>query len=64
MFTGIVEELGSVASRHGGRLRINATTVVADIAMGESIAVNGCCLTVVGWGETDGRSWWEADVVD
>ncbi len=29
-----------------------------------SIAVNGCCLTVVGWGETDGRSWWEADVVD
>lgn len=64
MFTGIVEELGSVASRDGGRLRINATMVVTDIAMGESIAVNGCCLTVVGWGETEGHSWWEADVVD
>jgi len=64
MFTGIVEELGTVASRHGGRLRINATTVVSDIAMGESIAVNGCCLTVVAWGESDSQSWWEADVVD
>jgi riboflavin synthase len=65
MFTGIVEELGSVASRDGGRLRINADVVVSDIAMGESIAVNGCCLTVVGWGTDDeGRSWWEADVVD
>jgi len=64
MFTGIVEELGTVASRDGARLRINAETVVADIAMGESIAVNGCCLTVVGWGTDDGRSWWEADVVD
>jgi riboflavin synthase len=64
MFTGIVEELGSVASRDGGRLRINATEVVTDIALGESIAVNGCCLTVVGWGEADGQTWWEADVVD
>jgi riboflavin synthase len=64
MFTGIVEELGTVASRNGGRLRISAELVVSDIAMGESIAVNGCCLTVVGWGVDDGRSWWEADVVD
>ncbi len=64
MFTGIVEELGTVASRHGARLRINAETVIADITMGESIAVNGCCLTVVAWGTDDGRSWWEADVVD
>src|SRR4051794_7250684 len=64
MFTGIVEELGSVASRDGARLRVNATAVVADIAMGESIAVNGCCLTVVGGGADDGQSWWEADVVD
>jgi riboflavin synthase len=64
MFTGIVEELGTVASRQGARLRIYAETVVDDIAMGESIAVNGCCLTVVGWGTDEGRSWWEADVVD
>ena len=33
MFTGIVEELGTVASRHGGRLRINATTVVSDLSL-------------------------------
>lgn len=60
MFTGIVEELGRVVSREGGRLRIGATTVLGDIEMGASIAVNGTCLTVVGWGD----GWWEADVVD
>ena len=62
MFTGIVEELGTVASREGPRLRIAATTVLDDIEMGASIAVNGVCLTVVGWDGTEG--WWEADVVD
>lgn len=60
MFTGIVEELGSVESLTGPRLRLRAGTVLADVAMGASIAVNGCCLTVVGWGE----DWWEADVTD
>jgi len=64
MFTGIVEELGTIASREGSRLRIFANLVVSDIAMGESIAVNGCCLTVVAWGSDDDRTWWEADVVD
>ena len=62
MFTGIVEELGTVASREGQRLRINARTVLDDVTMGASIAVNGVCLTVVGWDAGDG--WWEADVVD
>jgi riboflavin synthase len=60
MFTGIVEELGTVASREGSRLRIEATTVLDDVEMGASIAVNGTCLTVVAWGD----GWWEADVVD
>ena len=60
MFTGIVEELGSVAARDGSRLRLAAARVLADVRMGASIAVNGCCLTVVGWGE----DWWEADVSD
>ena len=60
MFTGIVEELGTVVSREGPRLRIGAATVLDDIELGASIAVNGTCLTVVGWGE----SWWEADVVE
>ena len=60
MFTGIVEELGTVVSREGPKLRIGATIVLADVEMGASIAVNGTCLTVVAWGE----DWWEADVVD
>lgn len=60
MFTGIVEELGTVLSRDGARLRIGATTVLDEIEMGASIAVNGTCLTVVGWGD----DWWEADVVE
>ena len=47
MFTGIVEELGRVASLDGPRLRIEAETVLADVELGASIAVNGCCLTVV-----------------
>ena len=62
MFTGIVEELGTVVSREGPRLRIAASTVLEDVTLGASIAVNGCCLTVVGWDA--GEGWWEADVVD
>ena len=69
MFTGIVEELGSVASRDGSKLRINASLVLEDVQLGASIAVNGCCLTVVDWGgdgeaACDKPSWWEADVSD
>lgn len=60
MFTGIVEELGRVASLDGPRLRIEATTVLSDVVLGASIAVNGCCLTVVEWGD----DWWLADVSD
>lgn len=60
MFTGIVEELGSVESLDGSRLRLAATTVLGDVSMGASIAVNGCCLTVVDWGD----DWWEADVTE
>ncbi len=60
MFTGIVEELGSVAARDGGRLRFLARSVLDDVEMGASIAVNGCCLTVVDW-DAD-AAWWEADV--
>jgi riboflavin synthase len=64
MFTGIVEELGSVASRDGARLRLNASTVLDDVVMGASIAVNGCCLTAVAWENGPDGSWWEADVSD
>ena len=59
MFTGIVEELGKVGSRDGSRLRINASVVLEGSDLGASIAVNGCCLTVVA---TDGSTYWDADV--
>jgi riboflavin synthase len=63
MFTGIVEELGSVVSFDDGVVRIAATTVLDDAEIGASIAVNGCCLTVTAFepGGTD-AGWWEADV--
>jgi riboflavin synthase len=67
MFTGIVEELGSVSARNGSRLRIDASLVLEDVQLGASICVNGVCLTVVDWGgegeaACDKPSWWEADV--
>ena len=64
MFTGIVEELGQVASRDGGRFRFAASTVLEDVTEGASIAVNGVCLTVVAWDQGPSPSWWEADAVD
>ena len=60
MFTGIVEELGRVRSRDGGRFTFEATLVLEDAKIGDSIAVNGCCLTVV----ESGDGWWAADAVD
>lgn len=62
MFTGIVEELGAVVERDGARLRIAARKVLDDVEMGASIAVNGCCLTVVGWDQEAG--YFDTDVTD
>ena len=61
MFTGIVEELGTVLAREGGRFRFSGTTVLEDVTEGASIAVNGVCLTVVEWDAAAG--WWEAVAV-
>ncbi len=51
MFTGIVEELGTVEAiadqGDAVRLSVRGPLVVSDAAPGDSIAVNGCCLTVV-----------------
>ena len=46
MFTGIVEEVGSVKSVGEGRLVIGASEVLSDVKVGDSISVNGACLTV------------------
>jgi riboflavin synthase len=63
MFTGIVEELGTVEDvvdqGDAVRLTVRATTVLEDARLGDSIAVNGCCLTVAELGE----GTWTADVM-
>jgi riboflavin synthase len=63
MFTGIVEELGTVAAIEDQgdaiRLTIAAGQVLADAQLGDSISVNGCCLTIA---ERDGDTW-TADVM-
>lgn len=46
MFTGIIEEIGTVASVPQGRLVINASKVLEGMQLGGSIAVNGACQTV------------------
>jgi riboflavin synthase len=47
VFTGIVEERGLVGTAEGGRLVVDARTVVRDSDIGASVSVNGVCLTVV-----------------
>jgi riboflavin synthase len=51
MFTGIVEHSGTIESLSihgdGGRVTIHAPSVAASLAISNSIAVNGCCLTVI-----------------
>jgi len=59
VFTGIVEEMGTVLALEPGqggsaRIRIGATKVLAGLEVGDSVAVNGACLTVV---ELDDHSW-------
>jgi riboflavin synthase len=47
MFTGIVEEIGTVRSADAGRLTVAARKVLDDANPGDSVAVNGVCLTIV-----------------
>ena len=55
MFTGIIEETGRVVAFNRGadswKLQIAAEVALHDVALGDSIAVNGCCLTVTQFGE-------------
>lgn len=63
MFTGIVEELGTIKklsiSGHSGQIMINASKVLEGTAVGDSIAVNGICLTVTAMG----NDYFTADVM-
>ena len=62
MFTGIIEELGTIrritSSPKGARVEVTAGTILSDARLGDSIAVNGVCLTVV----DQGPDWFAADV--
>ena len=60
MFTGLIEELGALWARTGQRFTFEAQLVTDDVKVGDSIAVNGCCLTVVELGP----GTWSADVVE
>lgn len=50
MFTGLIEDVGVVlwirATDHGTELQISAPAIAANIRRGDSVAINGCCLTV------------------
>ena len=51
MFTGLVEEKGEVLSFHeqpeAWRMRVRANLVAQELELGDSVAINGCCLSVV-----------------
>jgi len=59
VFTGLIEEIGTFEGHQGGgRYRVSAALVLEDAEVGDSIAVNGSCLTVV----ARTSEFWEADV--
>ena len=64
MFTGIVEELGKIKKITRGSTKqsiaISCSKILEDIHMGDSIAVNGVCLTVVDYG----KDFFVADVMN
>lgn len=63
MFTGIIEERGNILSISSGatfaRLRIGGKVIFDDLKLGDSVSVNGVCLTAT----VLGNSWFEADVM-
>ncbi|MBE8954163.1 MAG: riboflavin synthase [Quinella sp. 2Q5] len=59
MFTGIIEEVGRLKTLHGGRIEIACAKILGGVQIGDSISVNGVCLTVVGFGE----NFFAADVM-
>jgi riboflavin synthase len=62
MFTGIIEELGSIRKiatiDNGARLEVSAPSILKDAKIGDSIAVNGVCLTLV----DQGPDWFASDI--
>lgn len=59
MFTGLIEEMGSVLSMGSNSLEISCSTIQDDLSVGDSVAVNGVCLTVVSFSSR----WFKAEVM-
>ncbi len=69
MFTGIVSDVGEVRSVKPRANNLHRITIAcdyprADLIEGASIACAGVCMTVVGTGEEDGRTWFAVDAAD
>lgn len=69
MFTGIVTDLGEVRSvdaraNNLSRITIDCSFPRAELIEGNSIACSGVCMTIVGTGEKDGRTWFAVDAAD
>ncbi len=47
MFTGIIEELGRIQEVKSNKITVECGTVIQDVKLGDSVAVNGVCLTVI-----------------
>ena len=56
MFTGIVEEVGRIKAIGSGVLQVSASRVLEDVQLGDSIAVNGICLTVTEFNSSSFRA--------
>jgi len=56
MFTGIITDVGTLAARRGAEFTIGSSYEAAGIALGASIACDGCCLTVTSVSPADGGS--------
>ena len=56
MFTGIIEEVGRVKAIGSGVLQVSASRVLEDVQLGDSIAVNGICLTVTEFNSSSFRA--------
>ena len=62
MFTGIITDVGEVAARDGGRFKVRTRYAHSTIALGASIACDGCCLTVTAVEQRGGETVFSVDV--
>jgi len=65
MFTGLIEEIGTIIRLQENRVEIACTTLQQDLKIGDSVAVNGVCLTVIhsSYGSRPGRRSIQAEIM-